>query len=262
MALQTQVGLLSVFDIRKVEQAKGRALILVAHAIEADHGTRLSRMDEAAALSGYLRQRLCNDGFWPESKDLTITLGERQSPVADDAHFAVTLPGYASTWSARRFEDAVCLAAKRFVRLVAPGAPIGRYLLDFERGGRLFSWSYRAGLETGAAAELECDLSRDRFRASLNVTTETEPSRRFQVYQCGADSSEWFDLFRKVRVSKTAATVEADPRMFVRVVRNGRSAAKWTGNGASLERFVVELGPKRPHVVRKFQLKLRGPPDS
>jgi hypothetical protein len=259
MALQTPIALSSVFDMRRASEGVGRALILVSYEIEPEHGTRLSRMDEVSALGRYLRSRLCDDGFWPKDKDLWITVGERQSPVADDSHFAVTLPGYSSAWSAKRFEDAVCLAAKRFIRMLAPRAPVGRYLADFERGGRLFSWSCMAGLKTGSTATLTCDLSRNRFRAWLRVAVPTQGESLFKVYQSGAGDSEWVDLLRKLRVSKAAVTIEADPRMFVRVFRHGRSSARWTGDGASLERFVVDLATQPPRVVQEFKLKQRGP---
>lgn len=186
----------SVLDLQKVELAKGRLGIFVSPEIESEHGVRLTRIDEVAALGGYLRSRLCGDGFWPRDRELTITLGERQSPVADDSHFAVTLPGYSSAWSGKKFEDGVCVAARRFLRLVAPRAPAGRYLADFERGGRIFSWSYLAESKKGVVARLGCALSRTRFKAWLSVTTESGRTSRFKVFESGPGH---FRLVRSIR---------------------------------------------------------------
>lgn len=246
--------------VQRAEMEQGRFLMAISHDIERDHGTRLRRMTELDALGRHLRVRLCRDGFWPEAKELAVTFGEEPFPFAEDSQFAVLLPGYSSKWSSRRFEDAACVAATQVLKAIAPRAPSKQYLAEFERLRRTFSWSHRAETQ-GAAAELEFSLTRNSFKARLKVAHGVV-KQDFPVFRSGADTSDWGALFGKLRITNRQVVIEAVSGTFVRVVRKGRAAARWTGRDESLERFVVGLEPAGPRVTQKFELNRSRPDNS
>jgi|APLak6261679142_1056127.scaffolds.fasta_scaffold00028_69 hypothetical protein len=240
----------SVIDVRQRDLEHGRLLFAVSPNIEPSQDMRMRRMEEIDALARHLYDRLVRDGFWPSGAELLVTLGAKPQEAFG---FATPLPGYSSSWDSKQFEDATCLSSRRFIRAIAPSAPVKRYLAEFNRLGRRHTWSHEAR-SSRLAGRLDLSMTRERFEASLTVTGPAGVST-FPVFQCEADASNWIELFGKMSVTNRRVTIAAETGQVVRVVRTGRTFVSWTGKGRDRQRFVVDVGASGAKVLREFVLK-------
>ena len=239
----------SLVKIRQTDLGKGRLVLVVSQDTEPDQSIRIVRMNETYALAEFLYDKLCSGGFWRRGTELVVTLG----PPLHEPSFATPLPGYSSKWNSKQFEDAACLAARRFVRAIAPSAPVNRYLAEFNRLGRTYRWSHEAK-SSRLAARLDLSLTRERFESSLTVTGP-EGATTFPVLQSEPNANNWIVLFERLSVTNRRVTITAETGQWVRVVRTGRPFVSYTGRGRDRQRFIVDVGPSGAKVLREFDLK-------